>query len=196
MPKKINFSEAEKALDINFKRMFVQKLIDMTEKEQKAENGEEIIEIKTEENTRKKEIDEIFEEIIIDDIQDEPTSKWGKFFSLATSFLFVRVFIFMVGLFSVLWFGYSVAMMTIMSILHLVTLMQAPWVYESLKKYWANVKLGAVCSVGLVIALFSPSFGVTIITAYCMVTSEDRHVNFLLRFLESRLREFNGDDFN
>ncbi|MFT5318526.1 MAG: membrane-bound ClpP family serine protease [Chlamydiales bacterium] len=110
-----------------------------------------------------------------------------------SSFLLVRMFILMVGVFGVLFLVYALVKLAVGLILGICTLFRISAFREIVSNNISNVKIAFVGLIGLFIALLSPSLGITIIAAYCMMNLDDAKSTYLLRFLETRLKEFEGE---
>lgn len=126
--------------------------------------------------------------------EDHAGESWAlTMYRQISSFLLVRMFILMVGLFGVLFLAYATVKLFVGLILSICTFFQVPSFREIVSNNISNVKIALIGIVGLFIALFSPSLGITVIAAYCMMNLDDDKSTYLLRFLETRLKEFEGE---
>lgn len=129
------------------------------------------------------------EEVFVDDNRVDKRSLFNRF----SSFFLVRTFICIVSAFCFLYLFYVIFKLSIVFFFSSLTLFRMESLRKVLFQCFENFKMVSIGLVGLFIALFSPSLGVTIVTAYCMMNLNDHKNSFLLRFLETRLRGFEKD---
>ena len=126
--------------------------------------------------------------------EEHSGESWGMgLYRQFSSFMLVRMFILMVGVFGIFFLAYALLKLCFGLILATCTLFRISSFREIVTSNISNVKIAFVGLVGLLIALFSPSLGITIIAAYCMMNLDDDKSTYLLRFLETRLKEFEGE---
>ena len=146
-----------------------------------------------EENVVEGEEEFLFEEEFSSQDSYEGESKIMTLYRQFSSFFLVRMFILMVSIFAVLFLFYSLLKLAFGLLISIPTLFRIPSFRNIVIDNISNVKISLIGLVGLLIALFSPSLGITIIAAYCMMNLDDEKSSYLLRFLETRLKEFEED---
>ena len=135
-------------------------------------------------------------EIIIDD-EEHPKEKVGFFAGMRqrlAAFIVIRFFCIVIGVVALFFTFFYAFLFAVSLLICLVTFFQVSAARQGLSDRWKYVKLGTICTTGLVLALFSPLLGITMIASYCMMNVQDPTNTFLLRFLEHRIRDFKGND--
>lgn len=135
------------------------------------------------------------EEILIEEEGQESLveSQWKSWYRQFISFLLVRLFIVMIFILCLCVIAYLTFKMLAVIALNVLSLFQVQGLREFIPSVWLRMKIFFVGLIGLLVALFSPSLGITLITAYCMMHFDGENSSYILRFLETRLKEFEED---
>ena len=93
------------------------------------------------------------------------TSSWESFFSS----LCARMFFLLLIVFDVLWFGYTICKMSIYTALQVGFLGSSSRLQARIAKSWLSLKRSMICALSLLVALFSPAFGIMIGCTYFLM---------------------------
>lgn len=98
-------------------------------------------------------------------IDQSPTSKRDRLFSaLAARLLFILLFVA-----DLLWSVYALILLSLTLVFSALTAGKMPFVKKLTHKFWMAFKRSLVCGLALLIALFSPAFGIMIACTYFMM---------------------------
>lgn len=89
----------------------------------------------------------------------------GRFFSCLTARLFFLI-LFVGDLF---WAVYSVCVLLISALITMVSFSRLTFFKNLLSKSWVSIKRALVCGLSLLVALFSPAFGIMIACTYFLM---------------------------
>jgi hypothetical protein len=133
--------------------------------------------------------DEELNEFIARKGHSKPLGK--RIFGLILGFVLLRLFLLFILAAACIWLGFT-ALMTLSSvIINVVTLGQSLAARDIFYHRWRRVKLIVVCIAGLLVAFISVPLGLTLIASYSMMNfSDDEKTSFFVKFLESRLKDF------
>lgn len=93
------------------------------------------------------------------------SSSWESFFSS----LCARLFFLLLILFDVLWFCYTICKMSIYTALQVGFLGSSSSLQARIAKSWISLKRSMICALSLLVALFSPAFGIMIGCTYFLM---------------------------
>ncbi len=96
---------------------------------------------------------------------EEKAFSWETLFSS----LCARFFFLVLIVFDAFWFCYLICKVGIYSVLHLAFLGSSTTLQGKLVKNWVSIKRSLICALSLVVALFSPAFGVMIGCTYFLM---------------------------
>ncbi len=101
------------------------------------------------------------------DISQAKTSEKDPESSSLFSCIAARLFFLLLFLADLFWCLYSCAIFCVTGALSLV--FRAPLVRKAAKKAWISVKRSLVCGLALLVALFSPAFGIMVACTYFLM---------------------------
>lgn len=97
-------------------------------------------------------------------VEGEPSS-WESIFSSCCA----RIFFVLLFLLDILWFVLLLVKVGIYSILQISFLGTSSSLYKKLGKCWVSIKRSLICALALLVALFSPAFGIMIGCTYFLM---------------------------
>ena len=97
--------------------------------------------------------------------EEKQPSSWEAFFSATCA----RLFFLLLIIFDALWFCYTVFKMGIYSVLQLGFLGSSNALQARIAKSWISLKRSLICALSLLVALFSPAFGIMIGCTYFLM---------------------------
>lgn len=90
---------------------------------------------------------------------------WESFFSSFAA----RLFFLLLLAFDALWFCYLVSKMVVYSLFQLCFLGASSTLQNKCIKNWVSIKRSLICALSLIVALFSPAFGIMIGCTYFLM---------------------------
>jgi asparagine N-glycosylation enzyme membrane subunit Stt3 len=120
------------------------------------------------------------------DEEEGPYHKRDRLFSA----LAARLFFFLLLLADVLWCGYALLIAVMSGLLSLLTLRKVPYFKKTNSKAWISVKRSLVCGLALLIALFSPAFGIMVACTYFLMYDKAGIEEVVPSSLQSQFKEF------
>jgi hypothetical protein len=115
-----------------------------------------------------------------------PIQKKSSFFSS----LAARVFFFLLLIGDVLWLCYALALLTLSLIGSLITLSRLALFSELRANAILTIKRSLVCGISLMIALFSPAFGIMIACTYFLMYDRGGIEEVVPSSLQTQFKEF------
>jgi len=112
--------------------------------------------------------------------------KKGRFFSSLSA----RLFFFLLLLGDLLWMCYAVALMLFALFGSAVTLGRIPLFAELRANAWLTLKRAIVCGIALLIALFSPAFGIMVACTYFLMYDRAGIEEVVPSSLQDQFKEF------
>jgi hypothetical protein len=109
-----------------------------------------------------------------------------RFFSSLTARLLFLVLL----LGDLLWAVYSLAVMVMVGSFSLIVGGKAPFLHRLYKKNWLNLKRASVCGISLLVALFSPAFGIMIACTYFMMYDKNGIQEVVPKSLQDQFQDF------
>ncbi len=109
--------------------------------------------------------DDAIEQGVESSDKEGKTSSWEIFFSSLCARLFFSLLI----AFDTLWFAYILCKIAIYLILHVCFLSRSLVLQQKLVVGWISLKRSIICALALVVALFSPAFGIMIGCTYFLM---------------------------
>ncbi|MBM3198114.1 MAG: hypothetical protein FJZ58_02510 [Chlamydiae bacterium] len=92
-------------------------------------------------------------------------STWEAVFSACCA----RVFFLLLLVLDALWFAVLLGKMAFYAVLQLVFFGSSVLLYRKMRKVWVSIKRSLICALALVVALFSPAFGIMIGCTYFLM---------------------------
>jgi hypothetical protein len=105
-----------------------------------------------------------FEEVA-DGKEEEKSFSWELFFSSLSA----RLFFLLLLAFDAVWFCYLLCKMGVYCLLQLCFLGGSSALQNKCSKNWVSIKRSLICALSLVVALFSPAFGIMIGCTYFLM---------------------------
>jgi len=121
---------------------------------------------------------------------DIPVQKKSTFFSSLSA----RVFFFLLLIADLLWLGYAVILLILSSLGTLVTCSKIKAVIDVKARAFLTLKRSLVCSISLLVALFSPAFGIMIACTYFLMYDRGGIEEVVPSSLQNQFREFMKND--
>jgi hypothetical protein len=106
---------------------------------------------------------------IFDISEAEKNSQNSEQSSSLFSCIAARLFFVLLFVADVLWFFYSSVIFAVSGIFSLVLGGRFPFLRKTAMKAWVSVKRSLVCALALLIALFSPAFGIMVACTYFLM---------------------------
>ena len=117
---------------------------------------------------------------------EEACRKRDRFFSA----LAARLFFFLLLIGDVLWFGYSMVVFVMNSVLSFITLRRVAYFKNASSRAWISIRRSLVCGLALFIALFSPAFGIMVACTYFLMYDKSGIEEVVPSSLQSQFKEF------
>lgn len=122
----------------------------------------------------------------MDAVAEEMPSKKDQIFSgIAT-----RLFFLLLVAADLLWVCYAIVQMSVCAFGYLVTAGRVNGFKTFSEKAWVALRRSLVCGVSLIVALFSPSFGIMIACTYFLMYDKTGIEEVVPSSLQSQFREF------
>lgn len=117
---------------------------------------------------------------------ESPSPKKGQFFSQIAS----RLFFILLLIVDVIWMGYALLSFLFSVVGRCVTGGRVSWLQGWQGRKWISLRRSVVCAMALVIAIFSPSFGMMVACTYFLMYDKKGIDEVFPSALQSQLQEF------
>jgi predicted PurR-regulated permease PerM len=102
----------------------------------------------------------------------------------------VRLFFLLLFVADILWGIYACFLLVLTSVLSMITLFQIKPILDAFAKAYLSLKRALACGIALLIALFSPSFGIMVACTYFLMYDKEGIDEVVPSSLQSQIKEF------
>lgn len=120
------------------------------------------------------------------DASQPPKSARGQIFSAIAA----RLFFLLLVVADLMWIGYSFAVFIFTAVGYGVTRGRTDYFKNKIEKAWVTLRRSIVCGVSLMVALFSPAFGIMIACTYFLMYDKTGIEEVIPSSLQSQFKEF------
>lgn len=119
-------------------------------------------------------------------VVEEAACMRDRFFSAMTA----RLFFFLLFLGDFCWGAYASVLFLFNLIAAVATFFRVPLFRRGIASYWISLKRALVCGMSLIVALFSPAFGIMIACTYFLMYDKVGFEEVVPSSLQSQVKDF------